>query len=331
MVLEGTITPPPRLEGKINFIHGGSSLPLEPSVTIHPTTTSQTVEPSAGYYGFEKAFVTAVPIGNEGTPVASASEIEDNSITITPTVTNQNGFINGGTYTGTPLTISAEDLVSGELEIEENNTYDVTNYASAVVNVPGIVPSGELEITENNTDDFPAYDVTNYASVKVEVPNPSTGSITIVENNTYDVTELASVTVAVPTEIPDTPSAGNTPVDISGTTMAIIASADMTNTGISISIPKTGTYRFKYIGARTTVNNNITAKLYRTPSEGSPEAISGTDIVWETNNVGGYYTGDIACTEDDVITVFGKVGSSGGKIILGQLTASITWWKEGVD
>ena len=55
---------------------------------------------------------------------------------------------------------------TGTKTIAENGTHDVTNYASASVNVPvGITPSGSITITENGT-----YDVTEKSSAVVEVP-----------------------------------------------------------------------------------------------------------------------------------------------------------------
>ena len=89
--------------------------------------------------GFVSA-IQAIPSmtsGTAGTPVATKGTAANHSITVTPTVTNTTGYITGGTLTGSVVTISASELVSGSLSILQNGTVDVTNYASAVVNVSG--------------------------------------------------------------------------------------------------------------------------------------------------------------------------------------------------
>lgn len=55
---------------------------------------------------------------------------------------------------------------TGTVQITENGTHDVAEYASAEITVPvGVFPEGTLEITENGE-----HDVSGYASVDVNVP-----------------------------------------------------------------------------------------------------------------------------------------------------------------
>lgn len=104
--------------------------------TVNPSTSQQIIEADTGYTGLGTVTVNAMPIGTAGTPSATKSAVSNNSVTVTPSVTNSAGYITGGALTGTPISVTASELVSGTLNVKQNDTYDVTNYASIQVAVP---------------------------------------------------------------------------------------------------------------------------------------------------------------------------------------------------
>lgn len=94
-----------------------------------------TVTAPSGYYA--EAAQKSVASGSEGTPAATKGTVSNHAVTITPKVTNTEGYIAGGTKTGTGVTVTAAELVSGSETKTQNGTYDVTNLAEIVVNVSG--------------------------------------------------------------------------------------------------------------------------------------------------------------------------------------------------
>lgn len=101
---------------------------ITPTGTINITSSGTT-----RVYEYEYASVAA---GTAGTPTVTKGPVSNNSITVTPSVTNTSGFIQGGTVSGTGATVSASELVSGTKSITANgNGIDVTNYQSVNVNV----------------------------------------------------------------------------------------------------------------------------------------------------------------------------------------------------
>ena len=115
--------------------------------TITPSTSSQTI--GGTNYMMEGAVtVSAMPSGTAGTPTATKGAVNNHAISVTPSVTNTTGYITGSTKTGTAVTVSASELVSGTLSITQNGTADVTNYASVDVSVSG---GGGMSISTAST------------------------------------------------------------------------------------------------------------------------------------------------------------------------------------
>ena len=98
------------------------------------TASGATVTAPAGLYA--QAASKSVATGTAGTPTATKGAVSNHSVSVTPSVTNTTGYIEGSTKTGTPVTVSASELVSGSETKTANGTYDVTNLASLVVAVP---------------------------------------------------------------------------------------------------------------------------------------------------------------------------------------------------
>ena len=115
--------------GAISSSYVGSAIDRRDSTSL--SASGATVSVPAGYYA--SAASKAVASGTAGTPTATKGTVSNHQVSVTPSVTNQSGYITGSTKTGTAVTVSASELVSGSETKTANGTYDVTNLASLVV------------------------------------------------------------------------------------------------------------------------------------------------------------------------------------------------------
>ena len=129
--------------------------------TIGRSTSNQYINIPTGYNSANAYYtVSAVANGTAGTPTATKGTVSNHSVSVTPSVTNTTGYITGSTKTGTAVTVSASELVSGSETKTSNGTYDVTNLAELVVNVSGGGGSGLQVATATKTTNAAASSIT---------------------------------------------------------------------------------------------------------------------------------------------------------------------------
>lgn len=132
----GTYTPTSGKHFSQVMVNVPSDTPETQEKTVTPSTSQQVVTPDSGKL-LSKVTVGAMPSGTAGTPTATKGAVSGHSLTVTPSVVNETGYITGGTKTGTPVTVSASELTSGSETKTQNGTYDVTNLKQITVNVSG--------------------------------------------------------------------------------------------------------------------------------------------------------------------------------------------------
>ena len=300
--------------------------------TITPSTSSQTI--GGSNYMMEGAVtVSAMPSGTEGTPTASKGTVTNHSVTVTPSVTNSAGYISGGTHTGTGVSVSASELVSGNVNLTAGTT-DVTNYATATVASGSATPASTItasSATISTSSGTITLTKTNVSST----PQVTAGYISSGTQGTSTVTLSAPVTLqAAATYYPSTSDQTITsPKYLTGTqTIKAVTYANITaeniKNGVTVTIGDssdadrvlsvTGTYTG---GGGSSKNVQMVLARYETNSS-SYTATSATITVSKAGTYKCSWTMDRNTTS----------GTNGTRLYKGttaQGTAHTTWTHNG--
>lgn len=175
---------------------------IESKTSSDLTASGATVTAPAGFYPSNAS--KSVASGSAGTPTASKGTVSNHSVSITPSVTNTTGYITGGTKTGTAVTVSAQELVSGTKTISASGTTDVTNYESVSV-ASGSATTPATTITANPTVSVNSSGLITATVSKTQSVTPTVsagyvssgtaGTITVSGSGTSQLTTQAAQTI----------------------------------------------------------------------------------------------------------------------------------------
>lgn len=133
-----SITVTPSVTNTAGYISGGTLTGTGVIVSASELVSGTLSVTSSGTKDVTNYASASIPSGTAGTPTATKGAVSNHSVSVTPSVTNTTGFITGSTKTGTAVTVTASELVSGDKSITSNGSnIDVADYATVTVNVSG--------------------------------------------------------------------------------------------------------------------------------------------------------------------------------------------------
>lgn len=243
--------------GTIRTITTADEYYIQESKTVTPSSSQQVITPDSGYDALESVTVEAVAAGSVSVS-ATKGTVSNHSVSVTPSATKTAGLITSGTVTGTAVSVSASELVSGTYSVTSSGTKDVTNYASASV---------------------PAGSVTAPSSVSGTGATVNTGANTITLNKTLSVTPNVTTAGYV-----SSGTAGNMAIGLTATVTT--KAATTYRAGTSDQTISAGTYLAGTQTIAAVSQTNLSAENIK---NGTTISISnGQNNIW---SVTGTYTG----------------------------------------
>lgn len=129
-----SVTVTPSVTRTAGYVTAGSSNGTAVTVSASELVSGTYTVDSSGTKDVTNYASASVPSGS-ATASATKGSVSNHSVSVTPSVTRTAGWVSAGTASGTAVTVSASELVSGSETKTANGTYDVTNLAQLVVNV----------------------------------------------------------------------------------------------------------------------------------------------------------------------------------------------------
>lgn len=257
--------------------------------TISRSTSNQYINIPRGYNSSAAYYqVSAVANGTEGTPTATKGTVSNHAISVTPSVTNSAGYITGNTKTGTAVTVTAAELVSGTKSISANGTgIDVTNYANVDVAVPAPTPSLQSKTGITPTESSQTIEAdTGYdglSSVQIDAISSTYVGSGITQRSSSDLT-ASGATVSVPSgyyasNASKAVASGSAtaPASISGTSATVSTSGSNTLT-LSKTVSVTPSVSAGYVSSGTAGNSSVSLSASVNIRSSSDMTASGATV-----------------------------------------------------
>ena len=292
--------------GAISSTYVGSGIDRNDSDDL--TASGATVTAPAGYYA-ESASKT-IASGSVSYPVATKGTVSNHSISVTPSVEYSAGYISGGYSSGSAVTVSASELVSGTKSIESNGaSIDVTNYATVDVDVqPDLETVTDVDPTESSQTITPGTSYDGLASVQINAISSTYVGSDIPQNDSTDLS-ASGATVTAPTgyyadDATYTISSGSATVSssiVASPTISVNSSTGVISASVSGSFAVTPTVSAGYIssgtaGSVTLSGSNTSALSTQDGTTVSPTESEQTVVAAGKYTLGAVKVGAISST-----------------------------------